>query len=303
MQHRCQTKFRKGFARECVAVLQPPPPSLARDRQGAPSRSTQVDVKVPGQRTDRRSRPGPRQVGGSRNRKRWQSRRIEVEPRGQRAQPWQTPLTGEQASPVAIAKRDAASPIEDTLDRPQHTCFDDDRVDGSVAGCVEPPVRESAHCEFARPQIEGQAWVCERASDRSGQLDSATSGRGAVPPLSQLTQVDCAAVFQIVAAALAKHESAVESKIAAVGFGDERSNDQRLAADRHICGHTVEHPCDTFGFQSDAAVGVDLADQPPLHVTPQRRRQSLHREAKRRGRRHRRVEIDDVETAHSDDWP
>ena len=35
MQHRGQTKFRKGFARECVAVLQPPPPGLARDRQGA----------------------------------------------------------------------------------------------------------------------------------------------------------------------------------------------------------------------------------------------------------------------------
>ncbi len=284
MQHRCQTKFREGFARERLAVMKPPPPSLARDRQGARSRSTQVDVKVPGQRPERGSRPGPRQVGGSRNRKRWQSRRIQVERRGQRAQPWQTPLTGEQTSPAAIAKRDAPSAIEVTDDRPQHTCFDDDRVDGRVAGCVDPPVRESVHCKFARPQIEGQPWVSEGASDRSRQLDSATSGRGAVPPLSQLTQVDRAAVFQIVAAALAEHESAVESEIAAIGFGDERSNDQRIAADRHVCGHTVDQPCDVLAFQPDAAVGMDLADQPPLHVTLQRRRQSLHREAKRRRR-------------------
>ena len=181
----CSTVVRRSSARVsparawryCSVHL----PALARDRQGVPFRSRQVDVKVPGQRTDRRTRPGPREVGGSRNRKRWQSRRIEVEPRGQRAQPWQTPLTSEQASLVAIAKRDAASPIEDTLDRPQRTCFDDDRVDGSVAGCVEPPVRQSAHCEFARPHIEGQAWVCERASDRSGQLDSATSWEGSGP--------------------------------------------------------------------------------------------------------------------------
>jgi len=110
------------------------------------------------------------------------------------------------------------------------------------------------------------------------------------------------AIFQIVAAALAKHERAVESKIAAIGFGDERSNDQRLAIDRHIRCYTVEHPCDTLGFQSDAATGTNLAHQPPLRVTSQRRRKSLSREAKRRGRRHHCLEIDDVETAHGDDW-
>ena len=31
-----------------------------------------------------------------------------------------------QASPAAIAKRDAAFPVEDALDRSQHTCLDGD---------------------------------------------------------------------------------------------------------------------------------------------------------------------------------
>jgi hypothetical protein len=64
-------------------------------------------------------------------------------------------LTGEQTSPVAIAMRDAASPVEDTVDRSLHTCFDDDRVDGRVASCAKPPVQESAHCS-TRPRAGGE---------------------------------------------------------------------------------------------------------------------------------------------------
>ena len=111
------------------------------------------------------------------------------------------------------------------MNRPSADCsekrLDHDPAGGRAAGCVEPSVRDGADGELARPQVERHAGVCERAADRAGHPDAASSRRSAPPPLSQFTQLDRAAVFQVVAAAIAERHAAVETEIAASGFGEE----------------------------------------------------------------------------------